>query len=53
MGRAATRFPGAAVFRAMLMLVGSMYYSIRDITVSLAALELEVSDRVQGELHAS
>ena len=37
----------------LMALVASMYYSIRDITVSLAALELEVSDRVQGELHAS
>jgi len=36
-----------------MALVISMHYSIRDITVSLAALELEVSDRVQGELHAS
>jgi len=34
----------------LMSLVMSMYYSIRDITVSLAALELEVSDRVQGEL---
>ena len=37
----------------LMALVVSMYYSIRDITVSLAALELEVSDRVQGELHPS
>jgi hypothetical protein len=36
----------------LMALVISMHYSIRDITVSLAALELEVSDRVQGELHA-
>ena len=26
-----------------------MYYSIHDITVSLAALELELSDRMQGD----
>ena len=26
-----------------------MYYSIRDITVSLAALELEVNERMQGD----
>jgi hypothetical protein len=26
-----------------------MYYSIRDITVSLSALELEVSERMRGE----
>jgi Protein of unknown function (DUF2721) len=35
----------------LIALVVSMYYSIRDITVSLAALELEVSDRMRGELH--
>jgi Na+/melibiose symporter-like transporter len=33
----------------LISLVVSMYYSIRDITVSLAALELEVSDRMRGE----
>jgi hypothetical protein len=32
----------------LISLVASMYYSIRDITVSLAALELEVCDRVGG-----
>ena len=35
----------------LISLVVSMYYSIRDITVSLAALELEVSERLHGELH--
>lgn len=35
----------------LVSLVVSMYYSIRDITVSLAALELEVSDRMRGDLH--
>ena len=35
----------------LVSLVVSMYYSIRDITVSLAALELEVSERMKGELH--
>ncbi len=35
----------------LISLVVSMYYSIRDITVSLAALELEVSDRMRGESH--
>ena len=35
----------------LISLVVSMYYSIRDITVSLAALELEVSERMGGELH--
>lgn len=35
----------------LISLVVSMYYSIRDITVSLAALELEVSDRLRGESH--
>ena len=35
----------------LVSLVVSMYYSIRDITVSLAALELEVSERMRGELH--
>jgi len=35
----------------LIALVASMYYSIRDITVSLAALELEVRDSVHGELH--
>jgi hypothetical protein len=34
----------------LISLVVSMYYSIRDITVSLAALELEVSDRMQSHL---
>jgi hypothetical protein len=34
----------------LIALVVSMYYSIRDITVSLAALELEVSEKVGGEL---
>ena len=33
----------------LISLVVSMYYSIRDITVSLAALELEVSDRMSGQ----
>lgn len=35
----------------LLSLVVSMYFSIRDITVSLAALELEVSERMRGDLH--
>ena len=35
----------------LISLVTSMYYSIRDITVSLSALELEVSDRMRGDLH--
>ena len=35
----------------LVSLVVSMYYSIRDITMSLSALELEVSDRLRGELH--
>lgn len=35
----------------LISLVVSMYYSIRDITVSLAALDLEVSDRMRGESH--
>ncbi len=35
----------------LLSLVVSMYYSIRDITMSLSALELEVSDRRRGDLH--
>ena len=35
----------------LLSLVGSMYYSIRDITVSLAALELEVREGMHGDLH--
>jgi hypothetical protein len=35
----------------LISLVVSMYYSIRDITVSLAALELEVSDRIRGDSH--
>ena len=34
----------------LLALVVSMYYSIRDITMSLSALELEVSERMRGEL---
>ena len=34
----------------LLSLVVSMYYSIRDITVSLAALELEVREGTHGEL---
>ncbi len=34
----------------LISLVVSMYYSIRDITMSLAALELEVSDRMRGDL---
>ena len=34
----------------LLSLVVSMYFSIRDITVSLAALELEVSELMRGEL---
>jgi hypothetical protein len=33
--------------------VVSMYYSIRDITVSLAALDLEVSDRLRGKFDLS
>ena len=33
----------------LISLVVSMYYSIRDITVSLAALELEVNERMQGD----
>ncbi len=33
----------------LISLVVSMYYSIRDITVSLSALELEVSERMRGE----
>lgn len=35
----------------LICLVVSMYFSIRDITVSLAALELEVSERMGGDLH--
>ena len=35
----------------LISLVVSMYFSIRDITVSLAALELEVSERMRGESH--
>lgn len=35
----------------LISLVVSMYYSIRDITVSLEALELEVQEGVRGELH--
>jgi Protein of unknown function (DUF2721) len=35
----------------LLSLVVSMYFSIRDITMSLSALELEVSDRMRSELH--
>ena len=35
----------------LVSLVVSMYFSIRDITVSLAALELEVSDQMRGDLH--
>jgi hypothetical protein len=35
----------------LISLVASMYYSIRDITVSLSALELEVSERMRGESH--
>ena len=35
----------------LISLVVSMYYSIRDITMSLSALELEVSERMRGELH--
>ena len=35
----------------LISLVVSMYYSIRDITVSLEALELEVQEGVKGELH--
>jgi len=34
----------------LISLVASMYYSIRDITMSLSALELEVSERMRGEL---
>ena len=33
----------------MISLVLSMYYSIRDITVSLAALELEVTEGLRGD----
>ena len=36
----------------LMALVVSMYYSIHDITVSLAALELELSDRMQGMCNA-
>jgi hypothetical protein len=35
----------------LISLVISMYYSIRDITVSLSALDLEVSERLRGDLH--
>lgn len=35
----------------LISLVVAMYFSIRDITVSLAALELEVSERIRGALH--
>jgi uncharacterized protein DUF2721 len=35
----------------LVSLVVSMYFSIRDITVSLAALELEVSERMRGDQH--
>ena len=35
----------------LVCLVVSMYFSIRDITVSLAALELEVRERMRGDLH--
>jgi hypothetical protein len=35
----------------LISLVVSMYYSIRDITVSLEALELEVQEGVRGESH--
>lgn len=35
----------------LLSLVVSMYFSIRDITVSLAALDLEVNERLRGDLH--
>ena len=34
----------------LLSLVVSMYYSIRDITVSLRALELEASESLRGQL---
>ena len=33
----------------LISLVISLYYSIRDITVSLAALDLEVSERLRGD----
>jgi Protein of unknown function (DUF2721) len=33
----------------LICLVVSIYFSIRDITVSLAALELEVSERMRGD----
>jgi hypothetical protein len=36
---------------SLVSLLISIYYSIRDITVSLAALELEVSERLRGDLH--
>lgn len=35
----------------LLSLVASMYYSIRDVTMSLSALELEVSQRMGEERH--
>lgn len=35
----------------LISLVVSIYYSIRDITMSLSALELEVSERMRGEVH--
>jgi len=34
-------------------LVVSIYYAIRDITVSLAALDLEVNDRLRGNVDLS
>jgi hypothetical protein len=35
----------------LVSLLISIYYSIRDITVSLAALDLEVTERMRGDLH--
>ena len=35
----------------LISLLVSMYYSIRDISLSLAALELEVSERLPGDVH--
>jgi len=35
----------------LISLVVSMYYSIHDITVSLAALNLEVREQLRGDLH--
>ena len=35
----------------LLSLLISIYYSIRDITISLSALDLEVGERMRGDLH--